>query len=67
MIYENKIIQNQYQNTEYQRNWSISSFNELPLIQRIIIIHQVNKIIRAFRNYLSKKSVRKNFKFFIFR
>ena len=59
MIYENKIIQNQYQNTEYQRNWSISSFNELPLIQRITIIHQVNKIIKAFRYYTSRKNVSK--------
>ena len=60
-VHENNIIQKPYNNDEFQKNWSIASFNKLPLIQRIIIIHQVNRIIRAFRYYLSKKSVRNKF------
>ena len=59
MLRRKEIIQNQYNPNKYIKNWSIMNFNQLPLIQRITIIHQVNRIIKAFRNYKAKKSVSK--------
>jgi hypothetical protein len=53
-----KIAQNQ-NNNKFIKNWSLSNFNELPLIQRITIINQVNRIIKAFRHYLERQLVRK--------
>ena len=52
-------MRSQYQEDKFINNWSIYNFNELPLIQRITIIHQANRIIKAFRNYISRKNVRK--------
>ena len=54
-----EIIQTQIRNEKFIKNWSLSNFNDLSLIQRITIVHNVNKIIKAFRNYISKKDVRK--------
>ena len=47
-----------YYNNNFIQNWSIERFNSLPLIQRITIINQTNRIIQAFRNYLKTKGVR---------
>ena len=55
----NNKIQN-YNNTFIQ-NWSLQKFNTLPLIQRITIINQTNRIIQAFRNYLKTKGVRNKY------
>ena len=47
-----------YYNNNFIQNWSIERFNSLPLIQRITIINQTNRIIQVFRNYLKTKGVR---------
>ena len=59
ILSKNDLIQTQSQEDKFINNWSIYNFNELPLIQRITIIHQVNKIIKAFRYYASRKNVSK--------
>ena len=45
-------------NNNFVKNWSIEDFNSLPLIQRITMVNQANKIIQAYRNYLKMKVVR---------
>ena len=48
----------QYYNNNFTKNWSLDKFNSLPLIQRITMINQANRIIQAFRNYTKAKAVR---------
>ena len=62
IIKRQDIIQCQYNDNKFIKNWSIRNFNDLSLIQRITIIHQVNRIIKAFRTHNTKKSVRNNLK-----
>lgn len=47
----------------YVREWNLEQFNGLPLIQRITIINQTNKIINAFRNHLQRRNVSNKYKY----
>lgn len=38
-------------------DWDLEKFNSLPLIHRITIYNQVNRIIKAFRYYMKRKRV----------
>ena len=58
----NKNVQIQYCHNFIQ-NWTLEKFNSLPLIQRITMINQANKIIQAYSNYIKSKGVSKIYKF----
>ena len=54
----NNVNKIQYYNNNFIKNWTLEKFNSLPLIQRITMINQANRIIQAYRNYIKTRRVR---------
>ncbi len=54
---KNQKFNNKIQYNSFVRNWSLTKFNSLPLVQRITMINQANRIIQAYRNYSKTKGV----------